>query len=93
MPEFLSYRRGILHCERVPLGRIADRVSTPTYVYSQGAIESALTEFAAAFRGVPHTLCYSVKANSNLALLRLIGSHGGAGFDIVSGGELYRVLR
>lgn len=92
MDRFFSYRRGTLCCEGVPLAKIARRVWTPTYVYSRAAIEAALAEFAAAFRGTPHTLCYSVKANSNLALLRLIGSKG-TGFDIVSGGELYRVLR
>ncbi|MFQ5926565.1 MAG: diaminopimelate decarboxylase [Terriglobia bacterium] len=92
MERFFSYRAGTLCCERVPLERVAARVATPAYVYSRGAIEAALARFAQAFAGVPHTLCYSVKANSNLALLRLIGSQG-AGFDIVSGGELFRVLR
>lgn len=92
MREVFSYRRGTLYCEGVPLPQLARRVSTPTYVYSRAALESALADFARALAGVPHTLCYSVKANSNLAILRLVGKRG-AGFDIVSGGELYRVLQ
>jgi len=92
MQKVFSYRRGELCCEGVPLARIAARVATPTYVYSQAAIASALAAFERAFARVPHTLCYSVKANSNLALLRLMAQQG-AGFDIVSGGELYRVMR
>ncbi|MBI4462585.1 MAG: diaminopimelate decarboxylase [Acidobacteria bacterium] len=92
MNNFFAYRNGTLRCEGVPLTRVAARVSTPTYVYSQSAIEAALDGFAQVFAAVPHTLCYAVKANSNLALLRLIGAHG-AGFDIVSGGELFRLRR
>lgn len=92
MDKFFSYQRGTLCCEGVPLRRISARLGTPTYVYSRAAIESALAQFARAFAAVPHTLCYSVKANSNLALLRLM-TRRQAGFDIVSGGELYRVLR
>ncbi len=92
MQKVFSYRRGELWCEGVPLGRIAARLGTPTYVYSQQSIEAALEGLERAFAGVPHTLCYSVKANSNRALLRLVGRRG-LGFDIVSGGELYRVLQ
>jgi diaminopimelate decarboxylase len=71
---------------------LAARHGTPLYVYSSAMIVARLKAFARAFQAVPHTLCYSVKANSTLAILRLIGGQG-AGFDVVSGGELQRVLR
>jgi diaminopimelate decarboxylase len=81
-----------LHCEGLGLERLAGRHGTPLYVYSAAMIRSRLQAFARAFRAVPHTLCYSVKANSTLAILRMVASEG-AGFDVVSGGELQRVLR
>jgi diaminopimelate decarboxylase len=81
-----------LFCESVSLGRLAERYGTPLYVYSAAAIRARLNAFARAFASVPHTLCYSVKANSTLRILRLIASTR-AGFDIVSVGELQRVLR
>lgn len=81
-----------LYCEGVALGQLAARHGTPLYVYSAEMIRARLKAFRRAFRLIPHTLCYSVKANSTLAILRLIGG-GGAGFDVVSGGELQRVLR
>jgi len=81
-----------LHCERVPLSSVAEEFATPLYVYSAGAIRRRYREFDRAFRGSPHTVCYSVKANSNLAILRLLGDLG-AGFDVVSGGELERVVQ
>ena len=86
-----SYREGVLHAEEVPLEDIARRFGTPCYVYSRAAIESAYGEFARALRGRESLICYSVKANSNLAVLALLARLG-AGFDIVSGGELERVL-
>jgi len=86
-----SYREGVLHAEEVPLDDIARRFGTPCYVYSRAAIESAYGEFARALRGRDSLVCYSVKANSNLAVLALLARLG-AGFDIVSGGELARVL-
>jgi len=86
-----SYRGGILHAEELPLDDIARRFGTPCYVYSRAAIESAYGEFARALRGRQSLICYSVKANSNLAVLALLARLG-AGFDIVSGGELARVL-
>ena len=86
------YRHGALCAEDVPLEDIARRFGTPCYVYSQAAIEQAYGEFAAALRGRRSLVCYSVKANSNLAVLALLAKLG-AGFDIVSGGELERVLR
>jgi diaminopimelate decarboxylase len=81
-----------LYCEAVPLAGLAARHGTPLYVYSAAMIRARLYAFAQAFRSTPHTLCYSVKANSTLAVLRLVAGEG-AGFDVVSGGELERVLR
>ncbi len=88
------FRRGadlVLHCEDLPLPKLAERYGTPLYVYSAGAIRERLASFEKAFRHVPHTLCYSVKANSNVSILRLLARQG-CGFDVVSGGELERVL-
>jgi diaminopimelate decarboxylase len=85
-----AYRQGSLHAEEVPLGEIARRFGTPCYVYSRAAIESAYAQFSVAL-GSRGRICYSVKANSNLAVLALLARRG-AGFDIVSGGELARVL-
>lgn len=86
-----AYHGGELHAERVPLRRIAERYGTPCYVYSRAALEQAYREFTAAFAGREHLICYAVKANSSLALLNLLARLG-SGFDIVSGGELERVL-
>ena len=86
-----DYRNGVFCAEDVPLDDIARRFGTPCYVYSRAAIESAYREFAAALTGRDALVCYSVKANSNLAVLALLARLG-AGFDIVSGGELARVL-
>jgi diaminopimelate decarboxylase len=81
-----------LYCEDVPLEDLAARHGTPLYVYSAAMIRARLRAFEHAFQSITHTLCYSVKANSTLAILRLVASEG-AGFDVVSGGELQRVLR
>jgi diaminopimelate decarboxylase len=86
-----SYRNGVLCADEVPLDDIARRFGTPCYVYSQRAIEAAFREFTAALKGRDALVCYSVKANSNLAVLALLARLG-AGFDIVSGGELARVI-
>jgi len=82
---------GELWVERVPLAAIAERFGTPCFVYSRALLERAWTEYDAAFDGVPHLVCYAMKANSNLAVLNLFARRG-SGFDIVSGGELARVL-
>ena len=87
-------RRGgqlVLHCEDVPLPKLRERYGTPLYVYSAAMIRERYEAFEQAFREVRHTLCYSVKANSNLSILRLLAK-AGCGFDVVSGGELERVL-
>lgn len=89
---FFSWRGGQLVCEGVPVEHIAARVGTPAYVYSRASIEAAYRRFDRAFRAVPHTISYSVKANSNLAVLRLLARLG-SGFDVVSGGELDRLQR
>jgi len=82
----------ILHCDQVPLTKLARQFGTPLYVYSASAIRNRTRAFQRAFDDVPHTVCYSVKANSNLNILRLLDDQG-CGFDIVSGGELARVLK
>ncbi|NTX00388.1 diaminopimelate decarboxylase [Myxococcus sp. CA040A] len=84
------YRKGVLHAEAVPLPAIADAVGTPTYVYSTAALTQHFRAVTDAFADARPLVCYSVKANSNLAILRLFAGLGG-GFDIVSGGELARV--
>jgi diaminopimelate decarboxylase len=81
-----------LCCEHVALEDLAARHGTPLYVYSGAMIRARVNAFLHAFRSIPHTLCYSVKANSTLAILRLLADQG-AGFDVVSDGELQRVLR
>jgi diaminopimelate decarboxylase len=82
----------LLHCEQSSLGDLADKFGTPLYIYSEAAIRERFKVFTASFSRVPHSVCYSVKANSNLAILKLLASLG-SGFDVVSGGELERVLR
>jgi diaminopimelate decarboxylase len=87
-------RRGgqsILHCDDVSLPKLAAKYGTPLYVYSAAMIRERYDAFDAAFRDVPHAICYSVKANSNLSILRLLARKG-CSFDVVSGGELERVL-
>ncbi|ABG03056.1 diaminopimelate decarboxylase [Rubrobacter xylanophilus DSM 9941] len=91
MDEF-HYRGGVLHCEDVPLHEIARGAGTPAYVYSYAALERAYREVEEAFSGLDHLVCFAVKANGNLAVLRALASLG-AGADIVSGGELYRAMR
>ncbi len=81
-----------LFCEKTDLALLAGHHGTPLYVYSATTIHTRLQEFNKAFHSIPHTICYSVKANSTLSILRLVAQHG-AGFDVVSGGELERVLR
>ena len=89
--EAFRRRGGALACEGVPLADIAARFGTPTYVYSRASIETAFAAYAEALRGRPSLVCYAMKANSNLAVLDLL-ARAGSGFDIVSGGELARVI-
>jgi diaminopimelate decarboxylase len=86
-----EFRHGELHVEDVPLSRLAAQFGTPLYVYSRAALSATFREFDLAFASREHLVCYAVKANSNLGILNLFARLG-AGFDIVSGGELRRVL-
>ena len=85
-----SYRGSQLYCEGVSVAAAAKRFGTPAYVYSRASIEQAYRRMDSALSGLPHTICYAVKANSNLGILRVFAALG-SGFDIVSGGELYRL--
>lgn len=87
-----TYKNHELHCDSVAINKLAKKFGTPLYVYSGRAIRERYRTLEQAFHHVRHTLCYSVKANSNLGILRLLAGMG-AGFDIVSGGELERVRR
>ncbi|WP_339506454.1 MULTISPECIES: diaminopimelate decarboxylase [unclassified Pseudomonas] len=89
--DAFNYRDGELFAEGVALSAIAHRFGTPTYVYSRAHIEAQYRSFTDALNGVPHLVCYAVKANSNLGILNVLARLG-AGFDIVSRGELERVL-
>ncbi len=86
------YRKRLLHCDQASLNALAHKFGTPLYVYSAGQITERFQLFQRAFSTRPHTICYAVKANSSLAILRLLAEQG-AGFDIVSGGELERVRK
>lgn len=89
--DHFAYRDGTLCAEDLPLSTIAERFGTPAYVYSRATLERHFRAFDEAFAGIPHQVCYAVKANSNLAVLNVLARLG-SGFDIVSGGELERVL-
>jgi diaminopimelate decarboxylase len=91
MNEYFQYKNDALYAEQVPLADIAAQFGTPCYVYSRAALTDNLRQFTEALQGREHLVCYAVKANSNLAILNLFARLG-AGFDIVSGGELQRVL-
>ena len=90
--DFFSLQDGTLHAEELPVPELAERFGTPLYIYSRAALERNFQAFDEAFGEHPHRICYAVKANSNLAVLHVLARMG-AGFDIVSGGELERVLR
>ncbi len=90
--EAFHYRSGEFFCEEVAVSSVVERFGTPTYVYSRGRILENFRRFARRLAGIPSLVCYSVKSNSNLKILKLLGE-AGAGFDIVSGGELARVRR
>src|SRR6516165_12313881 len=88
--EPFHYRDGQLYCEDVSAAELATRFGTPLYIYSQAAILGTLRALQQAFAELDPLVCYSVKANSNLGILKVLGEHG-SGFDVVSAGELYRV--
>jgi len=89
--HLFRYRDGELYCDGVDLARVAESFGTPVYVYSAGTILDHYTRLDAALGSLDHLICYAVKANSNRAILKLLAD-AGAGFDIVSGGELFRVI-
>jgi diaminopimelate decarboxylase len=90
--DHFSYQHGRLYAESIPLAEIANQVGTPAYVYSRATLSRHFQAFDGALDSIPHLICYAVKANSNIAVLNILAKLG-AGFDIVSGGELQRVLR
>src|SRR5665213_2930733 len=87
-----SYRGSHLYCERVSVAAAAKKYGTPSYLYSRASIEQAYRRMDSAFGSLPHTICYAMKANSTLGILRVFAALG-SGFDIVSGGELYRLRK
>jgi diaminopimelate decarboxylase len=90
--DHFEYRNRVLHCEDVPMPAIAEAYGTPVYVYSQATLLHHLHEIQTAFAAAKPIICYSIKANGNLSIARLMGQHG-AGFDVTSGGEFYKALR
>jgi diaminopimelate decarboxylase len=87
-----SYRSGALYCDEAPLAAVAEQVGTPCYVYSSRGVLDRFRAYDRALEGIPHRVCFAAKANSNLAVLALL-ARAGAGFDVVSAGELFRVIR
>ncbi len=90
--NFFEYREDELYCEDVPVSRIAKEVGTPCYIYSHATLIRHFQAYDSAFRNIPHLIAFAMKANSNLAILRLMAKEG-SGADIVSGGELFRALK
>jgi diaminopimelate decarboxylase len=90
--QSFAYIGGKLHCEDIPLDQVAREVGTPVYIYSEAAMRRQVDLFHEAFRQIPHLICYAVKANSNLKIIQRLAEWG-TGFEVVSGGELFRVLR
>ncbi|MCP9446867.1 MAG: diaminopimelate decarboxylase [Nitrospira sp.] len=90
--NFFEYREGELYCEDVPISRIAKEVGTPCYIYSHATLIRHFRAYDGAFQAIPHLIAFAMKANSNLAILRLMAKEG-SGADIVSGGELFRALK
>ena len=87
-----EYRQGELYCEHVPVSQIAKQVGTPCYIYSHATLIRHIRAYDNAFKNIPHLIAFAMKANSNLAVLRLMAKEG-SGVDIVSGGELFRALK
>jgi diaminopimelate decarboxylase len=90
--DFFHYRNRVLHCEDVPVSALADKFGTPLFIYSQRTLLHHLAQLQRAFAAVEPLICYSVKTNGNLHICRLMARHG-AGFDVTSGGELYRAVK
>src|SRR5437588_130208 len=90
--DHFSYRNRVLHCEDVPVRKLAETYGTPLYVYSKATLLHHLSELQKAFAAVDPLICYSIKTNGNLHICKLMAEHG-SGFDVTSGGELYRALK
>jgi diaminopimelate decarboxylase len=90
--DYFHYKNGLLHCEDVPVPALAEKFGTPLYVYSTRTLLHHLAQIQRAFAAVEPLICYSVKTNGNLSICRLMAENG-AGFDVTSGGELYRALK
>jgi len=90
--HFFRYRNGELYAEDVPVRKIAEAYGTPLYLYSYHTLLRHFRAYDDAFDGVPHIICFALKANSNISLLRLFAKNGG-GADVVSGGEIFRALK
>lgn len=90
--HYFEYKNGWLHAEEVPIARLAEEVGTPLYIYSHKTLVRHFRVFEEAFSSVPHLICFAMKSNSNIAILRLFSELGG-GLDIVSRGELFRGLQ
>src|SRR3989304_6154247 len=90
--HFFDYRGRSFYAEGVPVEKIIKEVGTPVYIYSQKTLRRHYNVYDEAFAGVPHLICYSIKANSNISILKTFAEEG-SGFDIVSGGELFRALK
>src|SRR5205085_1887222 len=89
--DYFHYRNRVLHAEEVPVPKLAESYGTPLYVYSKRTLLHHLTQVQRAFAAAQPLICYSIKTNGNLHLCRLMGE-AGSGFDVTSGGELYRAL-
>ena len=90
--DHFSYRNRVLHCEDVPVRDIAEKFGTPVFIYSQATLVHHLKQVQTAFAEANPIICYSVKTNGNIHIGRLMAEHG-SGFDVTSGGELYRALK
>jgi diaminopimelate decarboxylase len=90
--HFFRYRNGELYAEDVPVRKIAETYGTPLYIYSYKTLLRHFRAYDDAFEGIPHIICFALKANSNSAILRLLAKQGG-GADVVSGGEVFRALK
>jgi len=90
--DFFNYLNNELYCEDVKVKDIIEEVGSPAYIYSKNSILEHFIEIRTAFAGVSPLICFSVKANSNLSVIKVLAD-AGSGFDVVSGGELYRVLK
>src|SRR6516164_523840 len=90
--DYFHYRDHALHAEDVPVTALAEAYGTPLYVYSAGTLKHHLAQLQRAFAAVQPLICYSIKTNPNLSICRLMAEQG-AGFDVTSGGELYRALK